>query len=64
MAASALLSARGDEQRLRLGYYSLLFVAFPGMLLTKLGATAIWSKYSGGSFIRSAFPSHDESTGS
>lgn len=61
-AAAALVSARGDERRLRLGYYSLLFVALPGMLLTKMGATAIWSKYSGHSFIRSAFPGADDPT--
>jgi hypothetical protein len=59
-AAAALVSARGDERRLRTGYYSLLFVAFPGLILTKLGATAIWSKYSGHSFFRSAFPASDD----
>ena len=61
-AATALISAHGDEKRLRLGYYSLLFVAFPGMMLTKLGATAINSKYSGHGFFRSAFPSQDDPT--
>ena len=61
-AATALVSARGDERRLRLGYYSLLFVAFPGMMLTKMGATAIWSKYSDHGFFRSAFPSRDDPT--
>ena len=61
-AATALVSARGDERKLRLGYYSLLFVAFPGLMLTKLGATAINSKYSGQSFFRSAFPSQDDPT--
>lgn len=59
-AATALVSARGDERRLRTGYYSLLFVALPGLILTKLGATAIWSKYSGHSFFRSAFPASDD----
>ncbi len=61
-AATALVGARGDERKLRLGYYSLLFVAFPGLMLTKLGATAINSKYSGQSFFRSAFPSQDDPT--
>ena len=59
-AATALVTARGSEARLRLGYYSLLFVAFPGLILTKMGATAIWSKYSGHSFFRSAFPAKDD----
>ena len=59
-AVAALVSAHGDERRLRLGYYSLLFVAFPGLILTKMGATAIWSKYSGHSFFRSAFPAKDD----
>jgi hypothetical protein len=61
-AAAALVTARGDERRLRLGYFALLFVALPGMLLTKLGATAINSKYSGQGFIRAAFPSQDDPT--
>jgi hypothetical protein len=61
-AATALITAHGDEKRLRLGYFSLLFVALPGMMLTKLGATAINSKYSGHSFFRSAFPSQDDPT--
>jgi hypothetical protein len=55
-AAAALVLARGDERKLKLGYYSLLFVAFPGMILTKIGATAIWSKESPHSFIGAAFP--------
>ena len=59
-AATALISAHGDEKRLRLGYYSLLFVAFPGMILTKLGATLIWSKESPHSLIGAAFPHRDD----
>jgi hypothetical protein len=60
--ATALVTARGDQSRVKFGYYSLLFVAFPGLILTKIGATAIWSKFSGHSFIRSAFPSTDDPT--
>ena len=46
--------------KLKLGYYSLLFVAFPGLILTKIGATAIWSKESAHSFIGAAFPHTDD----
>jgi hypothetical protein len=55
-AAAALVLARGDERKLRLGYYSLLFVAFPGLILTKIGATAIWHKESTHSLFGAAFP--------
>jgi len=58
--ATALVLARGDERKLKLGYYSLLFVAFPGMILTKLGATLIWSKESPHSLIGAAFPHRDD----
>ena len=46
--------------KVKLGYYSLLFVAFPGLVLTKIGATAIWSKESSHSFIGAAFPHTDD----
>ena len=59
-AATALVLARGDARKLKLGYYSLLFVAFPGLILAKLGATAIWSKESSHSFIGAAFPHSDD----
>jgi hypothetical protein len=59
-AAIAFLAARGDERKLRLGFYSLLFVALPGLIISKFGATWIWSKFSGKSFISSAFPSRDD----
>jgi hypothetical protein len=59
-ATAALGLARGDERKLKLGYYSLLFVALPGLVLTKLGATALWSKYSAHSFIGAAFPHSDD----
>lgn len=55
-AVVAFLSARGDARKLRLGFYSLLFVALPGLVITKFGATWIWSKESTHSFIGSAFP--------
>jgi uncharacterized membrane protein len=59
-ATTALVLAHGDARKLKLGYYSLLFVAFPGLILTKLGATAIWSKESSHSFIGAAFPHSDD----
>jgi hypothetical protein len=59
-AAGALLLARGDERKLKLGYYSLLFVAFPGLIVTKIGATAIWHKESAHSLIGAAFPHKDD----
>ena len=59
-AAAALVLARGDERKLQLGYYSLLFVGLPGLILTKIGATAIWSKESSHSLIGAAFPHSDD----
>jgi hypothetical protein len=55
-AAAALILARGDQRKLKVGYYSLLFVAFPGLVLTKLGATMIWHKESTHSLVGAAFP--------
>jgi Predicted integral membrane protein (DUF2269) len=55
-AAAGLVLARGDERKLKLGYYSLLFVAFPGLVLTKIGATMIWHKESTHSLVGAAFP--------
>jgi len=54
--AAALLLARGDARRLKLGYYSLLFVALPGLIVTKIGATMIWHKESTHSLVGAAFP--------
>ena len=51
---------QGGWGTVKLGYYSLLFVAFPGLVLTKIGATAIWSKESSHSFIGAAFPHTDD----
>ncbi len=59
-AAAALALGRGDLGKVKLGYYSLLFVGFPGLVLTKIGATAIWSKESAHSFIGAAFPHTDD----
>jgi hypothetical protein len=59
-AAAALALGHGDVGKVKLGYYSLLFVAFPGLVLTKIGATAIWSKESSHSFIGAAFPHTDD----
>ena len=59
-AAAALYFARGNVRQLRLGYFSLLLVAFPGYLLAKLGATLIWHKESAHSFIGAAFPHPDD----
>jgi hypothetical protein len=43
-AASSLAFARGDVRFLRLGYFSLLAVAFPGWLLMRIGAEWIASR--------------------
>jgi hypothetical protein len=59
-AAAALVLARGDVRKLRLGYYSLPFVAFPGLVLTKIGANLIWHKESSHSLIGAAFPHSDD----
>ena len=42
--ASTLLYARGDARFLRLGYWTLLLVAFPGYLVMRAGAQWIYSK--------------------
>jgi hypothetical protein len=55
--ASALVLAGGNRQQLRFGYFSLLLVGLPGLILMRIGAAAIWSKYSGMSFIDSTHPS-------
>ncbi len=59
-AAIAFLTAGGDVRRLRLGFHSLLFAALPGLIVAKIGATAIWSKESSHSFIGAAFPHSDD----
>jgi hypothetical protein len=59
-AVSALALGGGDVGKVKLGYYSLLFVAFPGLVLTKIGATAIWSKESSHSLIGAGFPHTDD----
>ena len=42
--ASILLFARGDARSLRLGYWTLLLVAFPGYIVMRIGAQWIYSK--------------------
>ena len=42
--AAALFFARGDEKLLRLGFWSLMLVSFPGWVLMRIGAEWIFSK--------------------
>jgi hypothetical protein len=42
--ASALAFARGDAKILRLGFWSLMLVSFPGGVVMRLGAQWIYSK--------------------
>ena len=42
--ASLLAFARGDVRSLRLGYWTLLLVAFPGYIVMRIGAQWIYSK--------------------
>jgi hypothetical protein len=42
--ASVLAFARGDARFLRLGYWTLLLVAFPGYVVMRIGAQWIYSK--------------------
>lgn len=42
--ASLLAFARGDARGLRLGYWTLLLVAFPGYVVMRIGAQWIYSK--------------------
>ena len=42
--ASTLAFARGDPRFLRLGYWSLLIVALPGLVLMRIGAGWIYDK--------------------
>jgi hypothetical protein len=58
--ASALVFARGNRQQLRFGYFSLLLVGLPGLILMRIGAAAIWSKYSGMSFFDATHPSSND----
>jgi hypothetical protein len=43
-AATILLMARGDARSLRLGYWTLLAVAFPGWIIMRVGAEWIYSE--------------------
>ena len=42
--ASTILYARGDVRFLRLGYWTLLAVAFPGYVVMRIGAQWIYSR--------------------
>jgi len=42
--ASALAFARGDAKMLRLGFWALMLVSFPGWVIMRLGAQWIYSK--------------------
>ena len=42
--ASIITYARGDVRSLRLGYWTLLAVAFPGYIVMRIGAQWIYSK--------------------
>ena len=42
--ASALAFARGDTKMLRLGFWSLMLVSFPGWIIMRLGAQWIYSR--------------------
>ena len=42
--AAALFFARGDAKLLRLGFWSLMLVSFPGWIIMRLGAQWIYSK--------------------
>jgi hypothetical protein len=43
-SASVLAYARGDGRSLRLGYWTLLAVAFPGWIVMRIGAQWIFTK--------------------
>jgi len=42
--SAALFFAKGDEKLLRLGFWSLMLVSFPGWVLMRLGAEWIYSR--------------------
>jgi len=42
--ASALAFAKGDAKLLRLGFWSLMLVSFPGWIIMRLGAQWIYSR--------------------
>jgi hypothetical protein len=42
--AAALAFAKGDAKLLRLGFWSLMLVSFPGWIIMRLGAQWIYSK--------------------
>jgi hypothetical protein len=56
-AAAALALARGNVRQLRFGFWTLLCVGLPGLILMRIGAALIWHKYqSTHSFLWAIFP--------
>ena len=55
-AASVLAFAQGNPRQLRLGYWSLLAVGLPGLIVRRIGAAWIWSKYLNISFVDATHP--------
>jgi hypothetical protein len=61
--ASALRAANGNVRLLRLGYGALLFVAFPGLILMRIGAAVMWHKYNENhSFLWAVIPHRHDVT--
>ena len=54
--ASAIAFARGDARFLRLGYWTLLAVAFPGYVIMRIGAQWIYAKEGWDDLPDSAIP--------
>src|SRR5262249_8227287 len=44
-AAAALALARGNVRQLRFGFWTLLCVGLPGLIIMRIGAALIWHKY-------------------
>jgi hypothetical protein len=61
--ASTLALARGNARQLRLGYWSLLLVGLPGLVLMRIGAALIWHKHNPNhSFLWAVIPHRDDVT--
>jgi hypothetical protein len=61
--ASALAFAGGNLRQLRFGYWSLLLVGLPGLILMRLGAASIWHKHNPNhSFLWAVFPHRHDVT--
>ena len=60
---SALAFARGNVRQLRLGYWSLLLVGLPGLVLMRIGAAFMWHKHNEDhSFLWAVIPHRDDVT--